>query len=565
MSMRNQSSKRQENQYKQHSDRQKEHLSVWQKSADIAKRPVLPGNMAVDTVIIGGGLTGILTAYYLQQSGRECMVLEADRIGGGQTSHTTAKVTSQHDLIYQKLCRTIGKDRARQYADANEKAIRRYKGLIDKYKIDCDWRACGAYLYTVSDGKNARALRDEYKCAEELRLPAELTTQTELPFEVQQALCFHDQACFHPLKFLCAIADKVTVYEQTKVLEVVPMQKTEKAEGIGRSGNAVVTNHGTVQAHHVVFACHYPFVNRPGYYFLRMHQERSYVLGLECPACERQAGKGKPIPMRHMYLGIDEEALSFRSAGDILLLGGGSHRTGENDGNQYEYLQKHADLYWPECKVTAKWSAQDCMTLDGIPYVGRFGSETGTWYVATGYGKWGMTSSMAAALLITDLLNGRESAYAAVYSPQRKTFAVSAKTFVVEGKYAAVNIFKEKWGRTDEQKGKSGQRSSKKAGAKNIVAPKGEMLFRDEVERMRPGESKVLEYKEEKLGVYKDENENVYIVTAKCPHLGCLLAWNADEKSWDCPCHGSRFAYSGELLDGPAQTGNTCALNREKR
>lgn len=526
------------------------HHSIWQQSVIIPKRPVLPGNMEADTVIIGGGLTGILTAYYLQQSGKECVVLEADRIGGGQTAHTTAKVTSQHNLIYQKLMKAIGKERAAQYAKANEQAIRAYRDLIDKYGIDCDWRTSDAYLYTRKDDKQARALRDECRIAKELHLPAELTTQTELPFEVKEALGFHEQACFHPLKFLAAISEKVTVYERTKVLEVVPMQHA----------NAVITNRGTVQAKYVIFACHYPFINRPGYYFLRMHQERSYVLALKKPG---------HLPVQHMYLGVDDDALSFRSASipdpaadsegrsnkisDILLLGGGSHRTGENQGNQYEYLQKQADRYWPDWDVAAMWSAQDCMTLDDIPYIGKFGMLTNNWYVATGYGKWGMTSAMAAAHLITNLINGQENGAEKVYCPQRKTIAASAKTFVTEGKYATVNILKEKWGRTDEKRENPGSRSRRQKTPAN-----SERMFQDEVERMHPGESKLLEYEGEKVGVYKNETGTVYIVTVKCPHLGCQLAWNADEKSWDCPCHGSRFSYSGELLDGPAQTGNAC-------
>lgn len=512
-------------------ERKKE--SIWQQSIYALARPTLPGNMAVDTVVIGGGMTGILTAYFLQQSGRECVVLETDGIGGGQTARTTAKITSQHGLIYQKLCRVVGTEQARQYAKANEDAIGRYQILIEKYGISCGFRKCDAYLYTTDGGKDARLLRDEYKFARELGLAAEMTTKTELPFEVSGALCFHGQATFHPLKFLYAMAEKVTVYERTKVLRVVPMSK----EGGHTHANAVITNHGTVQARQVVFACHYPFVNRPGYYFLRMHQERSYVLGISGTAFQ---GENQ---MKNLYLGIGREALSFRGAGDILLLGGGSHRTGENPCNQYEYLQKQADKYWPECKEVARWSAQDCMTLDGIPYVGKFCGKLGeksnmeadTWYVATGFGKWGMTSSMAAALLLTDLLNGRKNAYADVYSPRRKTLAASAKTFVTEGKYAAVNLLKEKWGR----------------------AEKGNV--REEAKRMHPGECKVIEKDKEKLGIYKDDKENVYVVSVKCPHLGCLLSWNADEKSWDCPCHGSRFSYTGELLDGPAQTKNTAA------
>ncbi len=540
----------------------KQEESVWQQSIYALARPALPGNMTVDVAVIGGGLTGILTAYFLQQSGRECVVLEADSVGGGQTAHTTAKITSQHNLVYHKLCQAVGKERARHYAEANEKAIRRYEILIEKYSISCGLRKCDAYLYATGGGKSDRLLREECRVAKELGLPADLTTKTELPFEVSQALCFHNQACFHPLKFLYAMAEKVTVYEQTKVQRVVPMSR----EGGRLHANAVITNHGTVRANRVVFACHYPFVIRPGYYFLRMHQERSYVLGLKGTAYQ---GENR---MKNVYLGIDKDALSFRGAGDVLLLGGGNHRTGENTGNQYEYLLGQADKYWPECKAVAKWSAQDCMTLDGIPYIGRFsgkffenfhgksngqpggrlhgdfGADADGWYVATGYGKWGMTSSMVAALLLTDLLNGRENAGEDVYSPRRKTIVASAKTFVTEGKYAAVNILKEKWGRTDERK-KTGAHSTSSS-------------FRGEVKAMHPGECKVFKKDGEKLGVYKDEKGEAYVVSVKCPHLGCLLSWNADEKSWDCPCHGSRFSYTGELLDGPAQTKNaaTCAL-----
>lgn len=285
--------------------------SIWQRSTAIPARPELPGNISTDIAIVGGGLAGILTAHFLEQSGRQCVVLEADRIGSGQTGHTTAKVTSQHGLIYQKLMKCAGKKQAEQYAKINQEAIRRYKILIDKYKIDCDWEECPACLYTKENG---RTLRDEYYAAKELGLPVELKKRTELPFAVEEALFCYDQACFHPLKFLQAIAENLQVYEKTKVLRMKP--------------HLLTTSRGTVEAEKVVFACHYPFVNRPGYYFLRMHQERSYVLALK----EAQTLHG-------MYLGIDQDGLSFRPAGDMLLLGGGNHRTGENPmGGQYEFL-----------------------------------------------------------------------------------------------------------------------------------------------------------------------------------------------------------------------------------
>ena len=316
----------------------------------------------------------------------------------------------------------------------------------------------------------------------------------------------YDQACFHPLKFLQAIAENLQVYEKTKVLRMKP--------------HLLTTSRGIVEAEKVVFACHYPFVNRPGYYFLRMHQERSYVLALK----EAQTLHG-------MYLGIDRDGLSFRPAGDMLLLGGGNHRTGENPmGGQYEFLLHQAEMYWPEkCwnkeENVIPWSAQDCMTLDGIPYIGQFGRKTEDWFVATGFGKWGMTSSMAAAVLLTDQICRRENPCGEVFSPQRLHLVTSAKPFLTEGTYAAANLLKQK-----------------------LIPPK------EKLDQLKPGHGGVVEYHGEKAGVYKAEDGQVFAVSVKCPHMGCQLTWNPDEKSWDCPCHGSRFDYRGRLIDGPAQT-----------
>lgn len=477
--------------------------SIWQQTTAIPARPELPGNISTDIAIVGGGLAGILTAHFLEQSGRQCIVLEADRVGSGQTGHTTAKVTSQHGLIYQKLIRCAGKKKAMQYAKINLDAIERYRILIEKYKIDCDWEECPACLYTKESG---RALRDEYYAAKELGLPVEMKKRTELPFAVEDALFCYGQACFHPLKFLQVIAENIQVYEKTKVLRVKP--------------HLLTTSRGTVEAEKIVFACHYPFVNRPGYYFLRMHQERSYVCALK----EAQTLHG-------MYLGIDRDGLSFRPAGELLLLGGGNHRTGENPmGGQYEFLLHQAEVCWPEKCWTKDenvipWSAQDCMTLDGIPYIGQFGRKTEDWFVATGFGKWGMTSSMAAAILLTDQICGRENPCGEVFSPQRLHPMTSAKPFLTEGTYAAVNLLKQ-----------------------TFASPK------EKLNRLLPGQGGVVEYNGQKAGVYKAEDGQIFAVSVKCPHMGCQLVWNPDEKSWDCPCHGSRFDYRGRLIDGPAQT-----------
>ena len=227
--------------------------SIWRADVEIRKREALPGEMRVPVVVIGAGLAGILTAYYLKQAGIRAVVLEADRIGSGQTGNTTAKITSQHNLLYDRLIRTFGHGMAGQYARANESAIGEYERLIREKEIDCDFLGCPACLYSRTE---EALLRREAEAAESLGIKASFGTDSELPFSVAGVVRFENQARFHPLKFLAAVAEEVEVYEQTKVLKV---------EGMG-----VETARGCVEAEHIVFAAHFPFHNVPGYYFARM-------------------------------------------------------------------------------------------------------------------------------------------------------------------------------------------------------------------------------------------------------------------------------------------------------
>ncbi len=294
--------------------------SIWAAETRIRKRIPLPGDLETEAVVIGAGMAGILTAYYLQQAGIGTIVLEADRIGSGQTKNTTAKITCQHNLIYDRLIRTQGSRAAFAYASANEDAIEAYERLIREKDIACDFVRCPAYLYSR---KGEALLRQEVKAAASIGVDAAFDTDSELPFLVSGVARFDRQACFDPLKFLSAVSEEVTVYERTKVLKVV--------------GNQAVTDKGCVTARHIIFACHYPFVNIPGYYFARMYQERSYAVALE--GADRIEG---------MYLGIDRDGLSFRQQGERLLLGGGSHRTGRNKkGGQYAGLQNRAKAFYP--------------------------------------------------------------------------------------------------------------------------------------------------------------------------------------------------------------------------
>lgn len=473
-----------------------EHTSIWRRTTALPERAALEGSRNADAVVIGAGLAGVLIARRLQAQGLETVVLEAAETGSGQTGNTTAKITSQHGLIYNRLLSQWGEELARQYAQANQQAVAEYRLLCAD--ADCDWEDCPAFLYATGPGN---ALELECAAAQKLGIDASLTAKTELPFPVTAALRFDGQARFHPLRFLEAAAAGLTIYEHTRVLSV--------------EGMRVVTPRGTVTARYVVFACHFPFVNVPGYYFMRMHQERSYVLALE--GAQRMEG---------MYLGIDRRRLSFRAQGELLLLGGEGRRTGEHTaGGRYRALWEQARKLYPRCSQTASWSAQDCMTLDGVPYIGRFSVSQPQWYVATGFRKWGMTSAMVSAMVISDLIVRGESPWAEVFSPQRFDPGLTARTLYKEAGYSVAGL------------------------SRGVFAPP-----RGLAENLPEGHGGVVEWDGEKAGVYKEEGGETHVVSVRCPHMGCQLEWDPDEKRWECPCHGSRFDCRGKLLDGPAQT-----------
>ena len=472
--------------------------SIWSQTCSLRDRQPLSGGRKTEIAVIGAGMAGILIASALQEAGARVIVLEADRVASGQTRNTTAKITSQHGLIYRKLTDTLGRDKARQYAMANEAALAEYRRIIVENGIDCDLENQCAYVY----GSDAKTLRTEAACAQALGLPATFTADAALPFPVAGAVRFANQAQFHPLKFLAAIAEPLTIYENTPVKAV--------------EDHSLVTERGTVTADKIVFACHYPFVNFPGLYFARMHQERSYVLALE----DASFADG-------MWIFADREKnpYSFRHWKSYLLLGGGGHRCGENStGGRYDGLRQKARKWFPQSREVAHWSAQDCVTADDVPYIGPYAPSRPDWYVATGFQKWGMTASMVSAMLLRDSICGRKNPYAEVFDPGR--FDAEAVAGVME---------------------ESGQ-------AVKGLARRFFQIPAETAKKLAPGHGGVVFLDGEKVGVYKDEDGTLYPVDIRCPHLGCQLEWNPDEKSWDCPCHGSRFDRYGKLISGPAQT-----------
>ncbi|MBQ0037339.1 MAG: FAD-dependent oxidoreductase [Clostridiales bacterium] len=360
--------------------------SVWQK-ASLPRFPHLDDDAKTDVLIIGGGIAGILTAYFLHQSGVPYMLVEKDRICMENTVNTTAKITAQHGLIYSRLLQDSGVETAQKYLRANLAALDRYAQMSKT--IACDFQRKDNYVY-ADDGSK---LEKELRALEEIGYPAEFTETLPLPVKAAGAVKFPHQAQFDPIKFLSGIVGGLHIYENTCVREM--------------AGNTAVTNRGKIVADKVICATHFPFINKHGGYFLKLYQDRSYVIALsDAP------------DVGGMYVDDASSGLSFRNHNGLLLLGGSGGRTGKDHGN-WETLRRFAREHYPQAQEECFWAAQDCMSLDSVPYIGQYSRRTPGFYVETGFNKWGMTSSMLSAMLISDAILGRENEFAEVFDPSR--------------------------------------------------------------------------------------------------------------------------------------------------
>ena len=423
--------------------------TIWAQQPQLPSFPNLRGNQKTDVLIVGGGLAGILCAWRLQQAGVDYLLIESDRICGGTTGKTTAKITSQHGLIYDKIFRRYGPEAARIYYDANEAALETYSRICSN--MDCDFEQKDNFVYSMNAPEK---LERELRTLEGIGAQARFADNLPLPFQTAGAVCFPTQAQFHPLKFAASISQNLKIREHT------PARAFE--------GNTVLTDYGRITAQKIIVATHFPLINKHGFYFVKQYQSRSYVLAL---------ANGPKLD--GMYRDEAKEGFSFRNYGSSLLLGGGAHRTGKSGG--WEQLEAAAERWYPTSRLKYRWAAQDCMTLDGIPYIGKYSRRSSELYVATGFNKWGMTSAMVASMVLTEQVLGKESPYAWPFSPQRSSLHPQLVTNILETTC-------------------------------NLLKP----------------------------------------TVPRCPHLGCALKWNPQERSWDCPCHGSRFDEEGKLLENPA-------------
>lgn len=362
--------------------------SIWSEYKSMPSFPSLGGDRQTDVLVIGGGLAGLLCAYKLNRAGVNCIVAEAGRICGGVTENTTAKITAQHGMIYSGLLRSFGREKASMYLHANEQAVAEYRALCES--IDCDFEEKDNTVYTL---KNRKRAEKEMRALERLGYNAEFSENLPLPITAQGAVTFKNQAQFNPLKFASAISGELNIYEHTRIIEI--------------RGKQAFTEHGTISADSFVVATHFPFINKFGAYPFKMYQERSYSVALE----------GGP-KLGGMFVDEEQKGMSFRNYKDFLLIGGGDHRTGRQ-GGCYSEIRTFQKLHYPSLREKYAWAAQDCMTFDGVPYIGRYSKRLPDMFVATGFNKWGMTSSMVSADIISDMILGRKNEFAPVFSPSR--------------------------------------------------------------------------------------------------------------------------------------------------
>lgn len=491
--------------------------------------PKLQEKKQADIVIIGGGLTGLTAAYYLTKVGKEVILLEKDKIYNHTSGNTTAKITSQHGLFYSYLLQSVGRTEAKQYLQANEEAIQNIAKIIEEEKIECDFEWQDAYVFTQKQ-EEVEKLKKEVEALEYLGFPAEFVENIPVPIKEKEkqeskdsiniqkkvlgAIRFKNQAQFNPCLYAQGLADKIEerkgkIFENTKVVDI-------KKQG---DDYEILTEEVSIKAKQVIIASHYPMINAPGFYFMKMYQVTSYLIAVETK---------EPL-FEGMYINSEDPTISLRTAkhGEkrLLIVGGMDHKTGAKIDlkDSYRKLEEVAKQLYPDSKVLYRWNTEDCISLDKIPYIGEFSHLWPNVYVGTGYKKWGMTSSNVAAKIITDKILGKKNNNEEVF---KSTRLKPIKNYEELG-----NMLKEV--------------------SYSAIFNKLEKI-QEAVKDVKQNEGKIVEVEGKKVGVYRDEKGEIYVVKPYCTHLGCELSWNNLDKTWDCPCHGSRFTYEGKAIYDPS-------------
>lgn len=487
--------------------------SMWRTVTTLPTFPEMREDIKVDAAVIGAGIAGITTAYLLSLEGYKVALVDAGQILDGTTGYTTAKISAQHGMIYSEFLTNYRPEIARSYYDANIEGLNFIREMVATHNIDCDFKEETAYLYTTQDDK-LDDLRKEFDAYQELGIPGQWHDSIAIPVGAKGAISMPGQAQFNPLKYLKFLVGKIVengglIYENTTIEGAVYGKPIEAY---------TIDGEHRIYCNEMVVTTHYPFWNVPAGYFSRLSTERSYTLAVK-PETTFEGG---------MYLSVDDAKRSVRSAmfegEEVLLIGGENHPTGkeENTFDRYLALEKFAGETFGSREIPFRWSAQDIITLDKIPYIGPLSSDYPFTFIATGFNKWGMTNGTFAGLLLRDNVIRRSNPHMDTFNPGRFNDK-SMNQNVVKTLSMAKELIKGKF-----------------AGA------------HEKVSNLEPDQGALVRYNGKKVGAYRDPEGELHLVDTTCTHMGCETAWNEAERSWDCPCHGSRFAYTGDVIEGPA-------------
>jgi glycine/D-amino acid oxidase-like deaminating enzyme/nitrite reductase/ring-hydroxylating ferredoxin subunit len=484
---------------------------LWIATAEATRYPALDGPSQFDVVVVGGGITGLTTALLVQRAGYRVGLVEADRIGLGATGRSTVKVTSGHTLKYSEIEQIHGADAARLYASSNQWAVEHIAALVEGFQIECDFEGRRNVVY-AENAEEREAVLAEVEAEVRAGLPASFQEESDLPFPVTGSLVLEGQAQFHPLRYVQGLATAFTeeggsIFEDTRVVDVE-----------GGEPCVVRTQRGEAKGSHVVVSTRFPIVNR-GLMFAKMAPMQEYAVA--GPVYGSRAPK-------EMYISAGSESPSLRTFDDqgerLLIVVGEKHKVaeGEDEESRYARLAGWAAERFGVADIHYRWSTHDLWPIDRLPYIGRIGHEEPI-YVATGFGGWGMTNGTVAAVLLRDLIVGTANEWADLYDPSRRDISHGLKPFVRENVKVAAHWL------DDRLTGSTG------------------------VDELGPGEAGImLQDGGEHVAAYRDEGGMMHAVSASCTHLGCLVSWNDAERTWDCPCHGSRFGIDGKVISAPA-------------
>ncbi|MFC4023002.1 FAD-dependent oxidoreductase [Oceanobacillus longus] len=487
---------------------------IWRDHLSLPSFPALNESIKADVGIVGGGITGITAAYVLAKQNFNVVLIDAGPVLNGTTGHTTAKITAQHGIIYDELINHFGLEKASLYYEAAEEAKKFIEDTVREKKIKCDFSKEDAYIYT-NDYSYVNKLEKEKAAYDKLKIDSKLTDKIPLNFPVKSSLVMHNQAQFHPLEYLKALLtdglkDQLRVFENTTATDI---EHNKHTSIITKDGHRITCNY-------VIAASHFPFYDSQGFYFARMYPERSYLLAGKSP--EKFAGG--------MYINAESPTRSIRSAKiegeEMLLIGGENHKTGQGKStmDHYEALQTFALEHFQMERIAYRWSAQDLTTLDKVPYIGPITKGEPTILTATGFRKWGMTSGTIAGKLLADHILEKDNAYADLFTPSRFQADPAVKKFMEINADVAKHMIK------------------------------GKLEFtQNNVADLATDDATVTRIDGKRVGVYKDKEDSIHMVDTTCTHMGCEVKWNSGDRTWDCPCHGSRFDYTGEVIEGPAK------------